>query len=188
MLPINCVIENISLPLSKELSDFDIPWPFLSLLNHAKSKADFQNYKLKLENGLMGSPDEWMKAEERWTTKGITMDDILYMTNEHFPYDNKIAEIGFPLVNVGPYYRFGFGEGFRNLFNEFDKLINDPQYSFIHSILMETNRTLVQLVCIYSLSDKFPNIDELQKFAKYEFKKGLDFGVVIRYAELFKRK
>lgn len=50
--------------------------------------------------GNLGDLPEWQAAEKRWQKRGVTRDDLEYMSDERWPYDQRIAEIGYPF-NIG---------------------------------------------------------------------------------------
>jgi len=50
-------------------------------------------------DGNLGDLPEWQAAEKRWQERGVTRDDFEYMSDAHWPYDQKIAEIGYPFAN-----------------------------------------------------------------------------------------
>jgi hypothetical protein len=53
-----------------------LPWPFAVCVSEAKSATDLQNLAERVLSGAFGSTDEWSAQEERWTSAGLTSDDI----------------------------------------------------------------------------------------------------------------
>ncbi|MDD2718003.1 MAG: hypothetical protein PHW04_19105, partial [Candidatus Wallbacteria bacterium] len=44
-----------------------------------------------------GEYQYWIKAEKRWNNRGITLEDVSYMSDEKWPIPREIAQVGFPL-------------------------------------------------------------------------------------------
>ena len=50
----------------------------------------------KAETGQLGDRDDWLAAEHRWRTVGVTEHDIISMSDERLPFDSGIGSEGFP--------------------------------------------------------------------------------------------
>jgi len=48
--------------------------------------------------GRVGTLEIWKAAEERWLQRGISNHDLHTMTDDHWPFDEQIAEKGFPFA------------------------------------------------------------------------------------------
>lgn len=75
-----------------------LPWPIAACLKMASSESELQEIADQAEAGRFGNLDEWNEAERRWSEKGITTDDLMYMTDDRLPFDKHIGEIGFPFI------------------------------------------------------------------------------------------
>jgi len=73
-----------------------LPWPLYACLCSARSRDDLKELGDRASRGRMGSLESWQFAEERWVRNGLTEDDYHSMTNERWPFDDKVAEVGFP--------------------------------------------------------------------------------------------
>jgi hypothetical protein len=75
-----------------------IPWPFTACLYTAKTPDDLEDLARRVGAGRLGTQETWKAAEERWLQRGITDDDLRAMTDDHWPFDERIAERGFPFA------------------------------------------------------------------------------------------
>jgi hypothetical protein len=73
------------------------PWPFLACIHHGASQRELLLLADKVQQGKLGDLDDWLKAEVRWQEQGYTENDHYYLTLGHLPFDDSIAERGFPL-------------------------------------------------------------------------------------------
>lgn len=72
-------------------------WPFAACLLACKTANDLKLFADRAENGQFGQVDDWIAAEKRWAEKGVTENDLIYLTDDRlWPYDDSISEIGFP--------------------------------------------------------------------------------------------
>lgn len=72
-------------------------WPLAACIAASQSSDDLRMFADRAEQGLLGQVEDWYAAQQRWLAQGVTEDDILYLTNEHWPYDAQIRAVGFPL-------------------------------------------------------------------------------------------
>src|SRR4030095_12365530 len=63
-----------------------------------KTNNDLKKLARWAAAGRLGTPAIWKAAEERWLQRGIIDDDFHAMTDDHWPFDEQIAERGFPFV------------------------------------------------------------------------------------------
>ena len=50
----------------------------------------------RADAGKLGEMNDWIEAEQRWITAGISEADIRYLVDaEAWPFDERIATIGF---------------------------------------------------------------------------------------------
>ena len=110
--------------------------------------------------GRLGTPAIWKAAEERWLQRGIIDDDFHAMTDDHWPFDEQIAERGFPFV--APIY-LPREEDFQTRIMQFLNQFHQIPQSHIKSWLAST--------ILYSLSSPihhrrkldFPSLTALQQ-------------------------
>ena len=75
-----------------------IPWPLGACIAAARSASDLHAYADRADRGLLGNRDDWLAAEHRWRQFGVRMSDIEFITDEQWPFDDRIAAVGFPFV------------------------------------------------------------------------------------------
>lgn len=75
-----------------------IPWPLLACLMEANSANEMRALASQVRRGMMGGHDDWLRAEARWKSQGITKYDLEYMTDGRWPIPKDIGRIGFPFV------------------------------------------------------------------------------------------
>jgi hypothetical protein len=75
-----------------------IPWPFTACLRTAKTPDDLKELAGRVGAGRLGTQGIWKAAEERWLQRGVTANDLRAMTDNHWPFDERIAERGFPFA------------------------------------------------------------------------------------------
>src|SRR6185369_7916788 len=71
-------------------------WPLHSWVSSYVAKADVKEVATCIRAGIFDDILDWKEAEVRWKTSGIAIDDILYMTDERWPFDSSISKQGFP--------------------------------------------------------------------------------------------
>ncbi len=112
-------------PNAPHLVDYGMAWPLEACLAVSREREDLLSLARRAEAGELGSLDEWIRAETRWETDGIQADDLVAMTDERWPFDRGIAEVGFPFA-VDFYYTHSatanFTEGYAALQEVFNAL------------------------------------------------------------------
>lgn len=76
-----------------------IGWPLLACISRCKTQDELRALACRAQSGLLGDFNNWMSAEKRLGEMGITENDILYMTDDRWPYDASIDETGIPLAS-----------------------------------------------------------------------------------------
>ena len=74
-----------------------IPWPLLSCLSVCKDGAELSKIADRAGAGELGDIHDWIAAENRWTERGVVLDDFLSMPDGRLPFDSDIANTGFPI-------------------------------------------------------------------------------------------
>lgn len=78
-----------------------LPWPISACLTAAHSMEQIQALASRALKGKMGEPADWINAEARWVSKGISKGDLAHMTDERWPIPKDIGKIGFPFGCCG---------------------------------------------------------------------------------------
>lgn len=73
-----------------------LPWPLTACLQWAKTPEELADLAVAVENGELGTPDDWKAAETRWEIAGITKKDLIASSSTLKPFDATIREVGFP--------------------------------------------------------------------------------------------
>ena len=125
-----------------------LPWPFTIMLSSVKSKEELIHLINKLKKGSLGDISDWLKAEKRWFSKGISINDIEYISDDRFPFDHNIALQGIPISFNN--FRFSWQENpnYNESRSLLKNLINSPKHSKIHTQLIEMNNFLFELDCL----------------------------------------
>ena len=88
------------------LSQSQIPWPLAACINFCDTELDALDLARKADAGLLGDLDNWLGAEHRWRTDGVTERDIGSMSDERLPFDGGIDSVGFPTsLSIWPAFR-----------------------------------------------------------------------------------
>lgn len=93
---------------------FASPWPLGACLAACKNQSDIKSLANQVKAGRLGDTKDWEDAEKRWGDRGVTIDDIFYMTDERWPFDQHIARAGFPFI-VSNYSVYTSAEGVTGL-------------------------------------------------------------------------
>ena len=89
--------ETWDLDTNRLLQYTNFAWPLASCLSGVYSKDELLQYAERAEKGEFGSLRDWQKAEERWAnTKILMMDELEYLDDSRWPYDQNIGQHGFP--------------------------------------------------------------------------------------------
>ena len=87
---------NSELHHSRFWSQPQVPWPLAACINLCDTEMDTLDLARKAETGQLGDRDDWLAAEHRWRTVGVTEHDIISMSDERLPFDSGIGSEGFP--------------------------------------------------------------------------------------------
>ncbi len=77
-------------------------WPLQACLGASAKTNLLAELADKAEKGELGELNDWIAAEQRWASNGVAETDLAYMTNDHWPFDKKIATFGFPFACHNP--------------------------------------------------------------------------------------
>ena len=72
-----------------------LPWPILACTGMCTDACQLEELADKAADGQLGDVLDWVAAENRWTERGITLEDILSMTDDRMPFESGIASSGF---------------------------------------------------------------------------------------------
>ena len=75
-----------------------VPWPFAACMNMCSNGSDALEMALRAKSGQLGDRDNWLAAENRWRTVGVTEDDVTSMSDDRLPFDGAIDAAGFPIA------------------------------------------------------------------------------------------
>jgi hypothetical protein len=75
-----------------------LPWIVSACLHACKDSRDLLGLADRAEAGELGDTKDWRLAEQRWIEKGLTLSDFEYATDEHWPFDKNIGEVGLPFT------------------------------------------------------------------------------------------
>lgn len=73
-----------------------VPWPMGACLSMSSNQDELREMANRAEAGEFGDIEDWRAAEKRWLTHGVVAEDIDSMTDERWPFDKDIAQLGFP--------------------------------------------------------------------------------------------
>ena len=86
----------------------NIPWPLLACLKACTDQNSLTMLANKAQCGELGDIDQWRAAELRWVESGVTAKDIVSMSDDRLPFDQKIDIQGFPVtLPIWPYVQSG---------------------------------------------------------------------------------
>ena len=98
-------LKGISNSALQNLSYSQTSWPLQACLSACKGDGmALEELASQAADGNLGDLPEWQAAEKRWQERGVTRDDLKYMSDAHWPYDQRIAEIGYPFAIGGICY------------------------------------------------------------------------------------
>ena len=81
-----------------------IPWPLAACIAFCDTELETLDLASKAATGQLGDRSNWLAAEHRWTTSGVTQEDITNMSDGRLPFDNKVDTNGFPTgLSIWPY-------------------------------------------------------------------------------------
>ena len=83
-----------------------IPWPLAACINLCDTEVDALDMARRSDAGQLGDLDDWLRAEHRWRTVGVTEHDIRSMSDDRLPFDGGIDSLGFPIaLSIWPAFR-----------------------------------------------------------------------------------
>ena len=98
-------LRGISNSALQNLSSFHTSWPLGACLSACQRNGmALEELASQAADGNLGDLPEWEAAEKRWQERGVTRGDLEYMSDTHWPYDQRIAEIGYPFAIGGISY------------------------------------------------------------------------------------
>lgn len=77
-----------------------VPWPIAACLASAKNAADLEALATIASRGEMGSVEDWVKAERRWMSVGVSLDEVCDVAICGKPFDASIRVRGIPTAVV----------------------------------------------------------------------------------------
>ncbi|MGV3587855.1 MAG: NACHT domain-containing protein [Adhaeribacter sp.] len=77
----------------------DFGWPLVACLLFSENSSDLFDLASKVDEGLLGSIEDWIAAENRWKVEGVKESDLLYTATSSLPFDNNVGTIGFPIAS-----------------------------------------------------------------------------------------
>lgn len=77
------------------------PWPLAACLATATDEDKLDKLAARSEAGELGNVTDWEVAEERWQQTGVVVKDFDCTIDEHWPFNQSIAQEGFPFAASG---------------------------------------------------------------------------------------
>ncbi len=74
-----------------------LPWVLGACLGAARNPADAAALAARAAAGDLGDVEVWRAAENRWRNQGVRVDDLRYMRDDKWPFDQSIADHGLVL-------------------------------------------------------------------------------------------
>lgn len=74
-----------------------LSWVFAACLAAGRSSAELNTLAERAAKGDLGDLSDWLTAEGRWKKQGVTLEDLLLLTGDRWPFDREIAQRGFPI-------------------------------------------------------------------------------------------
>jgi hypothetical protein len=71
-----------------------LPWQLASLLSDTESSEELLRHAQRARKGELGTSQDWLTAERRWTNRPFTIIDLTAFTDVEWPYKAKIADHG----------------------------------------------------------------------------------------------
>ena len=82
----------------------EFPWPLSACIAFCDTEMEALDLASRADTGQLGDRSNWLAAEHRWTTTGVTQQDITNMSDERLPFDSTVDTDGFPTVlSIWPY-------------------------------------------------------------------------------------
>jgi len=101
---------------------YEIIWPLSACLSVPDNQQDLLKIAQKVDDGQLGSFQDWELAENRWKKNGIHEIDMLAMTENVWPFDDNIKNKGFAFESCSINSMFHQASNFcRKLLEQFNK-------------------------------------------------------------------
>jgi len=84
-----------------------LPWPIHACVTVVKHGADLLQLKDAALSGILTDHQGWQLAEQRWLERGLAGKDFCYGSEAGLPFDQHIANVGFPFIGSNASYSFG---------------------------------------------------------------------------------
>jgi hypothetical protein len=143
----NTLANELRIIACQELEDFRrpnlavtklaAPWPLAGCYLRAKNESELLTIADRVASGHFGDIEDWRNAEDRWRSKGVTAEDFYYSSRNPWPFDEQIADRGFPFNVCG----FSFthseatGEFIDDLLEVYQRIGDDAVCSFVAHVL-----------------------------------------------------
>ena len=75
-----------------------LPWPILACIKTTAESNKLKQLAEDVKRGDLGDRDDWINAQNRWQKQGLTLSDFQYVSQRDLPFDNQIANHGFPFT------------------------------------------------------------------------------------------
>jgi hypothetical protein len=95
---LGALAESSDLRMFGHFWEDSLPWPLSACLEAAHSTEQIRALASRARKGEMGETDDWVEAEARWASKGVSKRDLAHMTDERWPIPKDIGKIGFPFA------------------------------------------------------------------------------------------
>ncbi|HEY0605535.1 MAG TPA: hypothetical protein VGD58_21615, partial [Herpetosiphonaceae bacterium] len=152
-------------------------WPLAACIAASHSRDDLRKFADRAEQGLLGQAEDWYAAQQRWLAQGVTEDDILYLTDERWPYDAQICDVGFPLSCSGyGFHRGGDMQLWQSLWNLYEQLPVGKARSIVANALLDLLSTPRGHRLLISIElDQFKQLllDRLHERFRFESLRGI---------------
>ncbi|MGZ8172452.1 MULTISPECIES: hypothetical protein [Methylobacter] len=118
-----------------------LPWPIRACVVAAKQGADLVQLKDAALSGILADHDDWQLAEQRWQELGVIGKDFFYGPEAGLPFDQHIADVGFPFIGSSARYSYGINASpltsiVETLFSLLQSLSTSPaKLSLAHDLL-----------------------------------------------------
>jgi hypothetical protein len=76
-----------------------LPWPIISLTMSATSASELSELATQVDKGQFGDMEDWIRAEERWSDKGLTESDLELATRTGRFFEANVRTVGAPCLN-----------------------------------------------------------------------------------------
>lgn len=77
-----------------------LSWIVAACVCSARSREELLLLADRAESGGLGDLRDWKAGEERWASNGVTIRDFAETSDEVWPFDARIASVGFPFSDM----------------------------------------------------------------------------------------